>query len=97
MTQQTKYENIIAHNRLNSMTDDEALSYIKNVLSNNQSFTVLHDGDLQHTYNADGDHGDLDAGAKMARIAQRVKSKLKLHQLQRKYAQQQYLIKRKII
>ena len=96
MTQQTKYENIIAHNRLNSMTDDEALSYIINVLSKKQSFTVLHDGDLQQTYSTDGDLGDLDAGAKMARIGQQVKSNLILHQLKRKYAQQQYLIKRKI-
>ena len=91
-----KDENIIANDRLNSMSDDEALSYIINVLSKKQSFTVLHDGDLQHTYNADGDHGDLDKDAKMARITQRVKTNLKLQQLKRKYAQQQYLIKRKI-
>lgn len=89
-------KNIIANDRLNSMSDDEALSYIINVLSKKQSFTVLHDGDLQQTYSTDGDHGDLDAGAKMARIGQQVKSNLILHQLKRKYAQQQYLIKRKI-
>ena len=85
-------KNIIANDRLNSMSDDEALSYIINVLSKKQSFTVLHDNNLQQTYYADGDHGDLDAGAKMARIALRVKSDLILRQLKRK----QYLIKRKI-
>lgn len=89
-------KNIIANDRLNSMSDDEALSYIINVLSKKQSFTVLHDGDLQQTYSTDGDHGDLDKDAKMARITQQVKSNLILQQLKRKYAQQQYLIKRKI-
>ena len=88
-----KDENIIANDRLNNMTDDEALSYIINVLSKKQSFTVLHDNNLQQTYYADGDHGDLDAGARLARIGQRVKSDLILRQLKRK----EYLLKRKVI